>query len=260
MDFKTIVYEKTDGIGVITFNRPKAMNAINSEYMQEMVHLLDTIVHDGAVRSVIVTGCEKVFAAGADIREAVRVQSPAGAREFANKFRDMLDRLAGLSIPVIAAVNGLAFGGGCEIILACDIRIAAENASFALPEIKLGVLPGAGGTQRLPRLVGMGRAKELLFSGDPIDAQEAFRIGLVNKVVPGDSLMDEARKMARTFIARPGYALMMIKELVDSGLNMDLNSALAHEARCFEILFSTEDQKEGMQAFVEKRKPVFKNR
>lgn len=260
MGFNTVVYEETDGIGLITFNRPKALNTVTIEFLDEMVCLLDAIARDGEVRSVIVTGGEKVFAAGADIKEVVRVQGSVGARDFGNKVRAMFDRLAGLRLPVIAAVSGLAFGGGCEIALACDIRIAAENASFAVPEIKLGLLPGAGGTQRLPRLIGVGRAKELLFSGDPIDAQEAYRIGLVNKVVPVESLMDEARKMARTFLARPGYALMTIKGVVDEGLSMDLTSALAHEARCFEILFSTEDEKEGLQAFVEKRKPVYKHR
>jgi len=260
MTFNTLLYEKDGGIGIITFNKPESLNVINSEFVSELGQTLNEIEGDNEVNAVIVTGGEKVFVAGADIKEIIGITTSVGARHFGEKVRPVLQKLANLKQPVIAAVSGLAFGGGCEIALACDIRIAAENANFAVPEIKLGVLPGAGGTQRLPRLVGMGKAKEMLFSGDPIDAEEAYRIGLANKVVPVESLMDEARKMAKTFIERPGYALMTIKELVNKGMSMDLNSALAYEARCFEFLFSTEDQKEGMKAFVEKRKPVFKNR
>ena len=260
MTFNTLLYEKTEAIGVITFNRPESLNAINSELMSELEQVLDEIAGDNEVRAVIVRGSEKVFMAGADVKELVAIATPSGARDFGEKARKLCKRLEDLKQPVIALVGGPAFGGGCEIALACDIRIAAENASFALPEIKLGVLPGAGGTQRLPRLVGVGRAKEMLFSGDPIDAQEAYRIGLVNKVVSVESMMDEAREMAKRFIERPGYALMTIKELVNEGMSMGLISALALEARNFEILFSTEDLKEGMTAFVEKRKPVFKNR
>ncbi len=259
MHCNTLIYEKAEGIGVITFNRTKSYNAINSEFLEEMTRVLDEVAGDDVVRVLIVTGGDKVFAAGADITEIATITTPLGARVFGNKVRSMFDRISGMRKPVIAAIAGLAFGGGCEIALACDIRIAAENARFAVPEIKLGVLPGAGGTQRLPRIVGAGRAKELLFSGDPIDAQEAYRIGLVNRVVPSDALMDEAKKMARIFLGRPGYALMTIKELVDEGLNMDLASALVHEARCFEILFSTYDKNEGMKAFLEKRKPEYRN-
>jgi enoyl-CoA hydratase len=165
-----------------------------------------------------------------------------------------------LDKPVIAAVSGLALGGGCELALACDLRIAAENATFGQPEIKIGVIPGAGGTQRLPRLVGLGRAKELLFTGDTIDAQEAYRIGLVNKVVPVEALMSETRKLALKVTKQPPLALKTTKAVVNEGINMNIQSALALEARGFEILFSTEDQKEGMKAFLEKRKPIFKGK
>jgi len=259
LPYNTLTFEKKEGIGIITFNRPKSLNAINNEFLEEMTNVLDEISIDGAVRVLILTGGEKVFAAGADITELAKINAPLEARNFGKKIRSMFDKISKMKKPVIAAIAGFAFGGGCEIALACDIRIAAENARFGQPEIKLGVIPGAGGTQRLPRLVGAGRAKGLLFSGDPIDAQEAYRIGLVNKVVPIDRLIDEGKKMARIYVERPQYALMTIKELVDEGLDMSLASALAHEARCFEILFSTYDKNEGMNAFLEKRKPKYQN-
>lgn len=260
MTFNTLIYEREGAIGVVTLNRPKNLNALSDELLLELEQVLEEIEEDGTVGAVIFTGQEKFFGAGADITEIVNIRSPVEANRFIKKVRRVFAKLAELRQPTIAAVSGLALGGGCEIALACDVRIAAENARFGLPEIKLGVLPGAGGTQRLPRLVGAGRAKEMLFSGDPIDAQEAYRIGLVNRVVPVGSLMEEAKRMAGTFLERPGYAIMTIKRLVNEGLNMDLNSALALEARNFEILFSTEDQKEGMRAFLEKRKGGFKGR
>lgn len=259
MELNTIKYEKDDGIGIITFNRPESLNALNSEFMSELSQVLDEIGCDEETRAVIITGGDKVFAAGADIKEVINITTPADAYRFAKKDQKVFQKLVNLRMPVIAAVAGLAYGGGCEIALQCDIRIAADDAKFAQPEIKLGLLPGAGGTQRLPRLIGVSKAKEMLFSGNPIDAQEAYRFGLVNKVVPTEMLMEEAKKMAKTFSERPGYALMMIKQLVNTGINMDLDSALEYEARCFEILFSTEDQKEGLKAFIEKRKPVFRN-
>lgn len=260
MEFSTIRYEKENHIAIITLNRPKRMNAIDSIFIREFRQIFDEIKDDDEVGAVIITGSEKVFAAGADIKEIGGISTPAEAHEFFVKVQSLFNEIENLEKPVIAAVNGLALGGGCELTLVCDIRIAAENSRFGLPEIKLGVLSGAGGTQRLPRLIGVGRAKEMLYSGDPIDAQEAYRVGLVNKVAPVESLLDEAKKMATEFMKRPTYALKMIKACVNNGFSMDLQSALAYEARCFEFLFSTEDQKEGMKAFMEKRKPVFKNR
>ncbi|MBW1924423.1 MAG: enoyl-CoA hydratase/isomerase family protein [Deltaproteobacteria bacterium] len=260
MTFNTLIYKKEGAVGIVTLNRPERLNALSDELLLELGQVLEEIDEDEAVDALIITGQEKFFGAGADIKEIVNIHTPVEANRFAKKVRRVFNKLAELRQPTIAAVSGLALGGGCELALACDVRIAAENASFGLPEIKLGVLPGGGGTQRLPRLVGAGRAKEMLFSGDPIDAQEAYRIGLVNKVVPLGSLMEEAKKMAATFVKRPGYAIKTIKCLVNEGLNMDLKSALAHEARNFEILFSTEDQKEGMKAFLEKRKASFKGR
>ena len=169
----------------------------------------------------------------------------------------MFHRIESLDKPVIAAIGGLALGGGCELSMCCDIRIAAGNATFGQPEIKIGVIPGGGGTQRLPRIIGITKAKELLYTGDMIDANEAYRLGLVNKVVPVDSLMDEARILALKIARQPGVALRATKLAVNGGIDMDIKSAIAYEARCFEILFSTEDQKEGTTAFIEKRKPVF---
>ncbi len=260
MEFNTIRYEREDHIAVITMDRPESMNAINGLFIRELHQLIDQITNDDEVGAVIITGSERVFAAGADIKEVGGIGTPAEAHEFVVKVQSLFNKIESLEKPVIAAVSGLALGGGCELTLVCDIRIAAENSHFGLPEIKIGVLSGAGGTQRLPRLIGVGRAKVMLYTGDPIDAEEAYRVGLVNKVVPVELLLDEAKKMAAELIKRPAYALKMIKACVNTGINMDLKSALAYEARSFEFLFSTEDQKEGMKAFVEKRKPVFKNR
>ena len=262
MKYETILYERdeTSGVSVITLNRPEHLNALNEEMLDELSRLTTTIAQDPDLGAVIITGGDKCFAAGADIAQVSRLDSPVAAHEFVSKAHMVMDGIEGIEKPVIAAVNGIAFGGGCELALACDIRLASETASFALPEIKIGVIPGGGGTQRLPRLIGPGRAKEMLFSGDTIDAQEAYRIGLVNRVFPAESLLEEARKMASKLAGRPRVALRMNKAAVSAGMSMDLHSALAHEARCFELLFSTEDLKEGMNAFLEKRRPVFKDR
>lgn len=260
MDFNTMNFVKEDQIATITLNRPKNMNAINNEFIDELDQILNEIATNDEIGAVIITGSEKVFAAGADLKEISGISTPVDAHSFVSRVQSVFNKIERSEKPFIAAVSGLALGGGCELSMACDIRIAAENAMFGQPEIKVGVIPGAGGTQRLPRLIGLGRAKELLYTGDPVDAQEAYRIGLVNKVVPIELLMDEARKMAGKFIKQPRFTLKITKMVVNEGINMDIQSALAHEARCFELLFSTEDQKEGMKAFVEKRKPVFKNR
>ncbi len=260
MDFNTIRFETRGPVASVTLNRPKALNALNRELIGELDQVVDAIENDGAIRAVIITGGPKAFAAGADLTEIAAIKTPVGAQPYILKVQRVFNRIERLNRPVIAAVAGFAFGGGCELSLTCDIRIAAENAAFALPEIKLGLLPGAGGTQRLPRLIGAGLAKQHLFCGDPIDAREAYRIGLVNKVVSPDTLLDEAVKLAERFARRPGFALSTIKGLVNDGANMPLERALANEMRCFELLFSTADQKEGVAAFVEKRDPVFVNR
>ncbi|MCK4795674.1 MAG: enoyl-CoA hydratase/isomerase family protein [Desulfobacteraceae bacterium] len=256
----TLNYEKNEGIGIITLNRPESMNAISSEFIGELDQILDEIANDDEVSVVIITGGKKFFAAGADIKEVIGLKTPIEAHRFVASAQSVFNKIESLEKPVIAAVSGLALGGGCELTLACDIRISADNAIFGQPEIKIGVIPGGGGTQRLPRLIGLGMAKELLYTGEPIDAQEAYRIGLVNKVVPVDSLIEEAKKMAAKIVRQPNLALRITKLVVNEGINMELKSALTHEARCFEWLFSTEDQKEGMKAFVEKRKPIFKGK
>ncbi len=258
MAFNTIVYEKSDGIALVTLNRPKSMNALCNELIGELGVVFHQIEEDPDVAVVILTGGEKVFAAGADIKEIGQIATPLAAHQFTSRVHSVFDKIEGCSKPVIAAVAGFALGGGCELALACDFRIAADNATFGLPEIKLGLIPGGGGTQRLPRLIGVGRAKELLFTGNSINAQEGYRIGLVNKVVPTESLMSEAAKIARKLVKQPAVALQMNKLAVSEGMNMDLHSALSHESRCVEVLVSTADRKEGVQAFVEKREPKYK--
>jgi enoyl-CoA hydratase len=260
MEYNTIVYEKQERVGTITLNRPKSMNALNSELLSELNHVLAEIDKDDEVKVVILAGSEKYFAAGADITEIGRMKTPRDAHQFLKMAQSVFNRIEDLEQPVIAAISGLALGGGCELVLACDLRIAAENAMFGQPEIKIGVIPGGGGTQRLPRIVGVTKAKELLYTGDFIDAQEACRIGLVNKIVPLASLMEETRKMALKIARQPWEALKATKLSINAGLNMDIKRATAYEALFFEMLFSTEDQKEGMTAFIEKRRPEFKDR
>jgi len=258
--YQTIFCEKSEGIAIITLNRPKSMNALNTLLLKELHHVIDDIDSDENIKVAILTGSEKFFVAGADITEIDKIANPVSARRFLKIVQDVINRVDDMEKPIIAAVSGFALGGGCELALACDIRLAADNAVFGLPEIKIGVIPGGGGTQRLPRLIGAGRAKELIYTGDFIDVQEAYRIGLVNKVYTVASLIIEAKKIAAKIVRQPGEAVKAAKLSVNGGMNMDIKSAIAYEARCFEILFSTEDQKEGMRAFVEKRKPVFKNR
>lgn len=260
MAYNTIIYEKSEGLGTITLNRPKSMNALSSEVFREMAEVLGLISADPDVRVVILTGSEKFFAAGADITEIRNISSAVEAHAFLKGAHAVFNGLEDLEKPVIAAISGLALGGGCELLLACDIRICAENTVFGQPEIKIGVIPGAGGTQRLPRTIGVTKAKELLYTGDTMDAAEALRVGLVSKVVPVGKVLEEARAMAKRIARQPGVALRVTKDVVNSGLSLDLKSALAYEARCFEMLFDTQDQKEGMAAFVEKRRPNFKDR
>lgn len=260
MEFKTLIFEKDDRTAVVRLNRPQQLNALNAELLGEMLELMGRLAQDDAIGAVVISGNEKAFAAGADIKELMALRSPVEVNRFISRAHDTFNRIEHLGKPVIAAISGFAWGGGCELALACDLRIASEDASFALPEINLGLLPGAGGTQRLPRLVGVGKAKELIYSGDAVTAREAHRIGLVNQVVTPDALMSEAMKLAKKLSRKPGYTLSVIKGLINAGINMDLKAGLSHEMRCFENLFATEDQQEGVQAFVEKRKPNFINR
>lgn len=260
MNYKTILFEKSGGIATITLNRPKSLNALNSQLLRELDHVLSEIEDDDAIGAAIITGNERSFAAGADIAEIEKITSPMDSHRFLKLVQHVHNKVEDVEKPMIAAVSGLALGGGCELALACDLRLAADTAIFGLPEIKIGVLPGGGGTQRLSKLVGTGKAKEMIYLGDPIDAQEAYRIGLVNKVFPAVTLMDEARKMALKLVQRPGAALKLAKLSINGGMNMGMKAALKYEVRCQEILFSTDDQREGMKAFIEKRKPVFKNK
>jgi len=256
-EYQNLLLEKENGIGIITLNRPKALNALNAATIYEMDQLLGTIAKDDSIKVVIVTGSgEKAFVAGADITE-MKSMSAIEGRNWGKLAQDVFNKLENLPQPVIAAVNGFALGGGCELAMACDIRIASEKAKFGQPEVSLGIIPGFGGTQRLSRLVGKGRAKEILFTGDMLDANEACRIGLVNKVVAAGELITAAKVMAEKIMSRGPVAVQMCKAAVNEGLDMDLQSGIAYEAEVFGLCFATADQKEGMAAFVEKRKANF---
>lgn len=255
--YKNILFEKSDGIGFVTINRPQVLNALNKETMVELKDVVRVIGNDNDIKVVIVTGSgQKSFVAGADISEMQGMSALEG-REWGKYSQEVFNEIENLSQPVIAAVNGYALGGGCELAMSCDIRIASENARFGQPEVLLGVIPGFAGTQRLPRLVGKGRAKELLFTGKQIDAAEACRIGLVNSIVPLDQLIETVKVMAALIMERGPIAVKLCKAAVNEGLDMDFESGQAYEREVFGLCFATEDQKEGMRAFVEKRKPAF---
>ncbi|MCD6582992.1 MAG: enoyl-CoA hydratase/isomerase family protein [Desulfuromusa sp.] len=257
MTYENLLVEIKNGIAVVTLNRPKAMNALNEQTLFELQDAFISFTEDDAIQVIILTGSgEKAFVAGADIA-AMQPLSALEARQFAKLGHQVMRHIEACPKPVIAAVNGFALGGGCELALGCDIRIVAENARFGQPEVNLGVIPGFGGTQRLARLIGKGRALELIFTGAMIDAAEAYRIGLANKVVPLDQLFDTAKKMAETIISKGPYAVQLAKEAVRNGLELDLDRANQYEAELFGLCFTTADQKEGMQAFLEKRQAKF---
>lgn len=262
MGYHTIIYEKEEGIGIITLNRPKQLNAITFQLKQEVSQVLDKIEVDEEVKAVILTGGTKAFSAGADIKERSGLKRTQPEYYFNQKKThiDFYGKIEHFEKPVIGAVSGVAVGGGCEISLACDLRIASDTARFGVPEVKLGVIPSGGGTQRLPRIIGITKAKELLFTGEFIDAQEAYRLGLVNKVVPVEQLMDEAKAMAQKIALNPPLAVKFAKRAVNAGMQMDLMSGLDYETHCAALLVTSEDREEGFKAFVEKRKPVFKGR
>ena len=243
----------SEGIALVTIDRPKALNALNSETLGELNECLKELEQRKDIRVILLTGGgQKAFVAGADISEMVNA-APAGGRAMALLADEAFCRLENMPQVTIAAVNGYALGGGCEIAMACDIRIAAENAVFGQPECGLGIIPGFGGTQRLARLVGKGRAKELIFTCDRIDAQEAYRIGLANKVVPQAELLDVCRAMAKTIMSKGSYAVSVAKAVINAGLDMDLANGLKMEADAFGLTFATHDKQEGMTAFLEKR-------
>jgi enoyl-CoA hydratase len=259
VELKYIVFKKRGGIGWIQFNRPERLNAINPEVLADLETAVVNCEEDDSIRVVVFMGSDKAFVAGADIEHMAK-----GDIKSAYKLTDLTmrvqERIADLPKPTIAAISGYALGGGCELALCCDFRIAADNAVLGQPEITLGIIPGGGGTQRLPRLVGLGAATELIFTGEMIKADRAERIGLVNKVVPLDQLEPEAEALASKLMERPALALRAAKTALRKGLSTSLKEGLQIEQDLFSMLFGTGDQKEGMAAFLEKRKPIFKGK
>lgn len=256
-EFENLLCESADGIATITINRPKALNALNADLLNELDGLLDQIAEDESVQAVIITGAgEKAFVAGADIAYMQTMQAIEG-RNWGAFGQAVFNKIENLPQVVIAAINGFALGGGCELAMACDIRIASEKARFGQPEVTLGITPGFGGTQRLPRLVGKGIAKEMLFTGDMIKADRAHQIGLVNSVVAPEELMNAAMEMAQKIISRSPVAVRLCKAAVNKGIEMDLANGISYEAEVFGLCFAAEDQTEGMTAFLEKRPANF---
>ena len=255
----TIRYEKQDNIGIITINRPEALNALNTAVFNELEPLVGEIERDATLAALIITGEGRSFVAGADIGEQCPMDLEAG-RKWARRGSSVFRRIEKLEIPTIAAVNGFALGGGCELALTCDIILASEKAKFGQPEVGLGITPGFSGTQRLARRVGIGKAKELIFSGKMIKADEAKTIGLVNEVYAPEALMDAALEMARSFTKNAPIAVKYAKACIDRGMQMDLDDGIALENEMFAMCYATADQKEGMTAFLEKRPAVFRNK
>ena len=260
MAWNNILLEKDGNVAVVTINRPKVLNALNSDTLIELGEAVEQLGNDTEVRVVILTGAgEKAFVAGADIAFMQNL-TPLEARKFARLGQGVLSKIENLSKPVIAAINGFALGGGCELAMSCDIRIAAPNAKFGQPEVNLGLIAGFGGTQRLTRLVNPGFAKEILFTADMFDAEAACKIGLVNHVVPLEDLLSFCKSMAYRIAARGPVAVQLSKEAVNDGLEMDLEKALIHEADLFALIFATADRNEGIAAFLGKKKPSFKGK
>ena len=258
MAYDNIIFQVEDGISTITFNRPETLNALNSKLLKEFSQALDEIAANEDIRVLILTGAgEKSFVAGADITELATFNA-LQAKRFSERGHFMLNKLQELPIPVIAATNGFALGGGCEIAIACDFIYASENAMFGLPEINLGIIPGFGGTQRLSRLIGKNIAKELIFTGKMIPASEAHAIGMVNNVCSQESLMDEVVKTAKSIVLKGKVSLRAAKQAINSGMNVDLNSGCSIEIDAFSLCMASPDAKEGTSAFLEKRKADFK--
>lgn len=260
MEFKNTIYEKREGIATITINRPQALNALNEETILEMLSELNDAERDESIKVVVVTGAgDRAFSAGADIK-MMKDAGSLRARELSRLGQRLTNEIEDLEKPVIAAINGYALGGGLEVAMACDLRIASENARLGQPEINIGLFPGWGGTQRLPRLVGKGMAKEMIFTGKMIDAKTAKELGLVNAVVPADQLKSIVKELATELINRPPVALKLAKELINNSTETNLRLGMVHEAEAFGIVASTEDFKEGTTAFLQKRKPQFKGK
>ncbi|MBI2364508.1 MAG: enoyl-CoA hydratase [Deltaproteobacteria bacterium] len=255
--YQSLNYQKQGPVSVIQINRPQKKNSLNTELRHEMEEVMREIAADAKQRAVILTGGEEIFCAGADISEIEGAASAEAAYQHAREFQILFEQLEALPQPVIAAVSGYALGGGCELALACDFRIASDTARFGLPEIKIGAFPGGGGTQRLPRLIGTAKAKEMILIGDPITAEQALAVGLVMKVTPKARLMEEANAFAGKLASLPRLALQASKMLINRSQEMDLASGLELEARSFGAIAHTHDLAEGTKAFMEKRKPNF---
>ena len=260
MTYETILYEKADGIGKVILNRPDKLNALNSTVYRELFEVFSAIEDDPEVRVVILTGSgEKAFAAGSDVAEMQNMNT-LDIQKFMAVIRKASDLIYNLPKPTIAAIQGYTLGGGCELSMCCDLRICSEKARFGQPEINLGLIPGASGTQRLPRLIGAAKAKEMIFLGDPINAATALELGLINKVVPPEQVMTEAMEWATKLAGKSLPVLAMAKAAINHGLETDINSGLDMEAKCDALCFATYDRQEGMNAFIDKRKAAFENR
>ncbi len=260
MTYKNLLFEIKNKIAYVTINRPESLNALNTETFGELAAAMRVANEDNGVIGVILTGAgEKSFVAGADIKE-LAVQTPVTAKEFALRSEVVLCYIERMYKPVVAAVNGFAFGGGCELAMACHMRVASETAFFGQPEVNLGLIAGNGGTQRLPRLVGKGRAIEMLCTGDRITAEEAYRIGLANKVAKKEELIATCEKILNTIATKAPVAVKLTLEAVQSGMEMTLAEGLNFEANLFGLVFSSDDMKEGTKAFIEKRKPSFQGK
>jgi enoyl-CoA hydratase len=258
MTYENIIVERRDGVGLITLNRPEALNALSCPLLRDLAQALDDLESDNQIGAIVLTGSEKAFAAGADIKEMQEQTWPD--LYVANYMTVDGDRMSRSRKPVIAAVSGYALGGGCELAMMCDFILASESAKFGQPEVTLGITPGLGGSQRLTRFVGKSKAMEMCLTGRMMDAEEAERTGLVSRIIPGDGLVDEAMKTATKIAAMSTPVTMMIKEAVNRSYEVTLSEGVRFERVMFQAAFGTEDQSEGMAAFVEKRKPVFKNR
>lgn len=257
MEYKRLIIEHQDNVCIVKINNPEMLNALNTETLRELGQVFDEIAGDDATDVVILTGEGRAFVAGADISE-MSILKAAEGKKFGELGASVFRKIELLKQPVIAAVNGFALGGGCELAMACDIRIASAKAKFGQPEVGLGITPGFSGTQRLPRLVGVGKAKELIYTAAVIDAAEAYRIGLVNKVAEPEELMNIAGEMARTIASKAQLAVRYSKEAINRGIETDVETGIAIETDLFGLCFATSDQKEGMDAFLWKRKPDFK--